>query len=337
MLIESRIKKSRKQLYHLKVDDQYVASEDITVKKINSATLLETHADVETTAYSMPGFLMLSEHTSFSRVDSIDLSVSGDHFLIIFFCAGTCSLIEPNTVKATEYYPGILQRSCATSAQVSFGYNADTVGHRIIMVLSPNYAHQLLKNETWPIDDGFFSKTTSLITGCGPEHYLIDTTIKGILNDLAGDTNYGLHQRNFVELKLRELFFMLHVQYELSSIDQNLSQDIYIKLIKTKAFLLANFIEPPTIRQLSRIVALNEFKLKKHFKEFFGITIHSFIINLRMEEAERLIFNNYPVNEMALRTGYRSVSHFIATFKSYYGQTPMQAIKAQQILVRKAV
>jgi AraC family transcriptional activator of pyochelin receptor len=42
-----------------------------------------------------------------------------------------------------------------------------------------------------------------------------------------------------------------------------------------------------------------------------------------MEEARRiLISQKYNVNEVGLKLGYSSASHFIAAFKKKYGTTP---------------
>ncbi len=57
----------------------------------------------------------------------------------------------------------------------------------------------------------------------------------------------------------------------------------------------------------------------------YGKTIRSFIIELRMEKAKSLL-GNHTVSEMAGILGYKSVPHFINTFKKCYGYTPKQGL-----------
>ena len=72
--------------------------------------------------------------------------------------------------------------------------------------------------------------------------------------------------------------------------------------------------------------SLNELKLKQQFKIAYGITIYAFVIQLRMEQAQNMLHENYSVSEMSYALGYRSVSHFISTYKQYFGNTPKQAL-----------
>ena len=138
-------------------------------------------------------------------------------------------------------------------------------------------------------------------------------------------------QANSTEDEIDEL--MVEVDHTQDG-DLHITPEDYKKLAETKSYLIDNFAGPPTIKQLARIVTLNEFKLKNYFKEVFQITIHSFIIKLRMEEANKILAEDHTVNEVALKVGYRSVSHFISMYKSYYGKTPMQANKSKRIKKR---
>lgn len=83
------------------------------------------------------------------------------------------------------------------------------------------------------------------------------------------------------------------------------------------------FVEPMTLFQLSRKVYLNEYKLKTGFKQYFGQTIYSYIINKRMEMAKVLIEQKrFKVKDIAGLVGYSNTSHFIAAFRRKYGSTP---------------
>jgi|GEM_PF-133918 len=95
------------------------------------------------------------------------------------------------------------------------------------------------------------------------------------------------------------------------------------RIRKAKQLLLAHVSEPLTIRQLSKLAGINEFKLKNGFKDLYGAPIHSYLNEFRMQEAIRMLEKcNYTVNEIAYMLGYNKASNFISAFKRKYGMTP---------------
>lgn len=65
-------------------------------------------------------------------------------------------------------------------------------------------------------------------------------------------------------------------------------------------------------------------KLKQGFKQRYNTSIYTYVIKLKMEKAETMLAENHTVKEMAEILGYKSVSHFISTFKKTFGYTPKQ-------------
>jgi AraC-like DNA-binding protein len=77
------------------------------------------------------------------------------------------------------------------------------------------------------------------------------------------------------------------------------------------------------LRELSRLVGLNQFKLKKGFKALFGCSVFGHLHARRMEEAKRLLLErNTPIGEVARYCGYQYVQHFSTAFRKKYGVTP---------------
>ena len=82
-----------------------------------------------------------------------------------------------------------------------------------------------------------------------------------------------------------------------------------------------------TISLLSQRVGINECYLKQQFKQRTGKTIGRFIRELRMQEAMRLLLDEYKsVQETAWYVGYRDPSNFSKAFAKFYGVTPTQLI-----------
>lgn len=59
------------------------------------------------------------------------------------------------------------------------------------------------------------------------------------------------------------------------------------------------------------------------FKETIGKSFKDYIMDFRLSEAERMLLSsNLSVTEIAEKTGFSSISHFIARFKEAKGKTP---------------
>ena len=85
--------------------------------------------------------------------------------------------------------------------------------------------------------------------------------------------------------------------------------------------------EPPTLQELSDEVGLNLKKLKEGFKQIYGDSVFSFLFDYKMEVARKLLESGENnVNEVGLKVGYSTASHFISAFKKKYGTTPKKYI-----------
>lgn len=98
--------------------------------------------------------------------------------------------------------------------------------------------------------------------------------------------------------------------------------------IQLKEYLDNNFCGNHSLKSLSRKFGLNEFKLKKGFRECFGETIFGYIHRLRMQHARAMMeHKNMSVAEAAARTGYKNPNHFSTAFKKQFGWSPSRIRK----------
>jgi len=101
------------------------------------------------------------------------------------------------------------------------------------------------------------------------------------------------------------------------------------KLKKAKDIIIANMAEPPTLKELSATIGLSLKKLKEGFKQIYGDTVYGFLFDYKMEVARKLLdTGDYNVNEVGLKVGYSTSSHFIAAFKKKFGTTPKKYLMA---------
>lgn len=140
--------------------------------------------------------------------------------------------------------------------------------------------------------------------------------------------NFNMHQ------SIRKLYFKGKV-YELLSHyfnraeDGNIEQcpflvdEDVIRIRKAKDIVIANMAEPPGLQELADQVGINLKKLKMGFRQIYGDSVYSFLFDYKMEFARKLLDSgSYNVNEVGLRIGYSTASHFIAAFKKKFGTTP---------------
>lgn len=133
----------------------------------------------------------------------------------------------------------------------------------------------------------------------------------------------GPDQLYYLELKMNEIMFLLQSCRLKPHADPLCSNDRSGVFDEIGAWLLLNYEQKLTIKSIARTFGLNEFTLKQGFKYHYNRTIHQYIIDLRMQEAQKLILNDEDrIGDIASKIGYRSISHFVQSFKGYYGVTP---------------
>ena len=107
------------------------------------------------------------------------------------------------------------------------------------------------------------------------------------------------------------------------------------RLIEAKELLTVRIDNPPTIVELSQLIGINEYKLKKGFKEVFGTTVFGYVHQHRMERAKRLLLEtDQPAKEIAYTIGYSSPQHFSNAFKKEFGVSPIYVRKNPDSVIR---
>ena len=168
----------------------------------------------------------------------------------------------------------------------------------------------------------FVSDTSNLFSGT------VMTTTPAMRNTIAQIQINPYNQKMrglYMEAKMTELFLL---QLQKSNNHPHQKSLSFGKMDRDKLFHAKQLIEQHmdqflTITQLAQLIGMNKRKLMLSFKELFGMTVYSYIKDLKMEEAKRLLLEEDKyVNEVADHIGYQNPQHFITAFKKKFGISP---------------
>ena len=110
----------------------------------------------------------------------------------------------------------------------------------------------------------------------------------------------------------------------------NLSFSDVQALQKAYDILTKEALNPPTIKSLSKMVFLNEQKLKAGFSAKYHMSISEYTNSIRMAMAENLLSTTeLSVEEISKKVGYNYSANFVKMFKKVHGKTPLAFRKSK--------
>jgi AraC-like DNA-binding protein len=143
----------------------------------------------------------------------------------------------------------------------------------------------------------------------------------------------GMMKRMYLESKVLELMVLL-VEEDVAA-RQGKHDTFYLKpddverIHYAKEFLLRNLDNPPSLRDLSRKVGLNDCTLKRGFRLVFGTTVFSYLHHHRLEQARKLLITGETsISQAARSVGFASRSYFATAFRKKFGINPKEFLLA---------
>ena len=161
-------------------------------------------------------------------------------------------------------------------------------------------------------------------------NYLIDllsAKCQKIFNDIFG---------NHEESQIPALYISTRVMRLLESFLENVlkrgilepalsisSRDFEI-ILKIEGLLLENYGEVfPKIEKLARLALMSESKLKKIYKQAFGMGLFEYYQKNKMHKAKELLNSGeYSVSQVGTLLGYHNLSNFSTSFKKEFNRLP---------------
>ena len=200
---------------------------------------------------------------------------------------------------------------------------SNQIGSNIITILiSIKKFHLLFSDEASYIT--FLSKENILKKYYTEEN--ISPSMSIVLTQLLNFNLNNSVKPLYFKAKTFELLSLYFNKSDETNLDQCpflVSESNVNKIKLAKDIIINRLAEPPSLNDLADEIGLSLKKLKEGFKQIYGDSVYSFLIDYKMELARKLLESgDYNVNEVGLKIGYSTSSHFIAAFKKKYGVTP---------------
>ncbi len=167
------------------------------------------------------------------------------------------------------------------------------------------------------------------------KYYSQENVSPAIAVILSQIMNYNLHpsiKELYIKGKVYELISLYFNKSDDADIEQCpflVDEDNVRRIRQAKEIMISRMAEPPTLAELSEEIGLSLKKLKEGFKQIYGDSVFSFLFDYKMEYARKMLeTGQHNVNEVGLRVGYSTASHFISAFKKKYGTTPKKYLMA---------
>ncbi|WP_068780489.1 helix-turn-helix transcriptional regulator [Paenibacillus sp. GM2] len=159
--------------------------------------------------------------------------------------------------------------------------------------------------------------------------------LRRAVNEMMHSSYSGALKRLHMESKIMEIVLLALEKYTSDACPKTAS-DIkkpdMERLYGARQIIEGRLEDPLSLRELARAAELNEFKLKKGFKELFGMTVFEYIRDQRIEKGLYLMqHEQLNVGEAAAAVGYSNPSNFSAAFLKKYGCKPGHYIQSNLV------
>lgn len=107
------------------------------------------------------------------------------------------------------------------------------------------------------------------------------------------------------------------------SIDRRLKKNHLGTVEQAKSYMLEHFADDISLTDVAGKCCVSPFHFSRIFKTFTGCSPHSFLLSLRLKNAEMMLKTSaQPVADIAFASGFNSPDHFSAAFAGHYGHSP---------------
>jgi AraC-like DNA-binding protein len=154
---------------------------------------------------------------------------------------------------------------------------------------------------------------------------IMNDKLQSLLNEIFEMNKKDVPAKLILEnriLMLLEMFFntLLLKETKLSTTSKEDIEKLKAIEQKLKSDSLEEF---PSVEALSKMAMMSATKLKKKFKEIYGMKLYEYYNRYRLDKAKKMIQSkNCTIKEVAYSIGYSNIGNFSRAFKKEFGVFP---------------
>ena len=205
----------------------------------------------------------------------------------------------------------------AISQKILFTKNTQIT--HLSVAISTDYLKSFLREEAKHFQFLFDNSNIFLI-----EEIMTDDILRTVNDIVKEEQPYSLKSYHY-KIKAMELLFYLFqsLSKREKSVYQKLSESDIKSIYKVRDRIVSSLDKPNSIETLKQLACMNELKMRKIFKQVFGMGIYDYYQHQRMKEAARLLRDEkLSVSEAGYQMGFENLSHFTRVFEKHIGKKP---------------
>lgn len=160
------------------------------------------------------------------------------------------------------------------------------------------------------------------------QHMVLDAALQQCISALTHYQGNDETQHLYSYARVVELLWLQQENY----LRAQQPRAVYVKteydrerIVFARDYLLTHMDAPPSLGQLAAIAGINEFKLKRGFKELFNQTVFAYLADVRLQMAARALREKKKtISQIAFELGYASPQHFSMAFRKKFGVAPVR-------------
>jgi AraC-like DNA-binding protein len=131
------------------------------------------------------------------------------------------------------------------------------------------------------------------------------------------------------EMIVKEIYVEVLIQLASRSAGPQQQDDLdtaYYKACVARAieFIRDNYQKNLTLNQVARVAYISPFHFLRVFRKIIGMTVHQYIICMKMEHAKSLLAKGHSIGHTFTSLGFADQTHFTKLFRKTTGLTPRQ-------------
>lgn len=100
-------------------------------------------------------------------------------------------------------------------------------------------------------------------------------------------------------------------------------EELFRRIQIAALYVRENYTKDIDLNDVARVAGMAPHHLHRTFRAANGVTLHQWLVRLRLDEAKRLVQEtDMPISHVCHRVGYSSLPSFTTLFRSHFGRPP---------------